>query len=532
MNRFAKINRALSVMLISGSVFLVGCAGMGPNGEKQAMVAGRPGVSGGCVAPNPAVASYFELIDTAPPELLELMTLFPKGGDIHNHLSGTIMPEDYISLGAKDGDCYDPTSYKITSPPCTSSTPALAQAGPADIQKLMASLSMYQFDYLDIQAGHDHFFATFGKFGTVSGANQGIMLAKLLQQAEADGVDYVETMMSFQSRAVSALAAKLQQKYPPTGPYYTDSRYFPEMYEFLMSAGLDHAVPTARMDIFGYQNIMNKTLGCGASEPDPACGVFYRFLAAANRNAALPKLYTQAALSFLLASVDDRVAGVNLVSGEDASTSMQDFAAQMEIFGFFHNKFPSVNIALHAGEITPCFVGQGNPALKDHITGSINAGAKRIGHGISFAYLDDKAKAEVVALMKNRDALVEILFASNAQILGVTGDEHPFTQYFREHGLPTAFSTDDEGVSYSNYTAEWLYAVLQYNLTYDELVELARFSLQYSFLPGDPLWVDVPAAKAVEQCNDILPGGVELTPLCRAFLQNSEKASMQWWYEA
>jgi adenosine deaminase len=83
-------------------------------------------------------------------------------------------------------------------------------------------------------------------------------------------------------------------------------------------------------------------------------------------------------------------------------------------------------------------------------------------------------KNDIVDSMRRNDVLVEILLTSNAQILGVTGNDHPFPQYFRERRLPVAFSTDDEGVSYRNYTTEWLYAALRYNLNYDELVTLAR----------------------------------------------------------
>jgi adenosine deaminase len=48
-----------------------------------------------------------------------------------------------------------------------------------------------------------------------------------------------------------------------------------------------------------------------------------------------------------------------------------------------------------------------------------------------------------------------------------------------------AFSTDDEGVSRSDLTLEYERAVLDYNLTYSDLREIVRNSLEYSFLPKD-----------------------------------------------
>jgi len=530
MAAWKRFKNGLLFLLLLGTALSAGCAGLATDG--QAPAAPAPVAQTGCTQANTAVKDYFALIGKTPPELVKWMTLFPKGGDIHNHLSGTVMPADYLAMGIAAGDCYDPQEYAITKPPCTAANPPLSQAGPADRQNLIDSMSMHGFPYPDIQSGHDHFFATFGKFGTVSGVNQGAMLAKLLQQGDADNVDYAETMMSFQSAAVTSLSDQLRQQFPLDGPYYKDSRYYPEMYKYLLSLGLTQAAALARVDLTGYVNQAQGILRCGAPGADPACAVSFRFLSEVNRNADLAKMFTQTALSFLLSSVDSRVVGVNLVSGEDLATSMQDFPSQMAIFGYYHQKFPQVNIALHGGEITPCFVGAGNPALKEHLTASIAAGAKRIGHGISFAFLDDQGAAEVVSLMRQQDVLVEVPMTSNAQILGITGNDHPFPRYFRTNRLPVAFATDDEGVSYTNYTVEWLYAAQQYRLTYDELVALGRFSLQYSFLPGAPLWQDVRAAKTVGQCGNLVPGSPNPPEPCRTFLQQSEKATKQWEHEA
>lgn len=505
----------------------------------------------GCDQANTAVADYFDLIretEKHQPELVEALRRFPKGADIHNHLSGTMMPEVYIALGKADGDCYGPdrtapAMYTIAaagpSGACTDGFKPLAPADAADRQKIIRSLSMYQFDYPDIQAGHDQFFATFGRFGAISGSpcNTAPMLARLLQQAHRDTVSYVETMLSFQSQAVNTLTNLLRQKYPDNAPFEKGDNYA-AMYDFLLSVGLKDAVAGAQNDITQYRNKTNALLRCGAAEKDPACGVSYAFLAAVNRNAArkdgspdIAKIFTQTAFSMLLASTDSRVAGVNLLSGEDAAVSMQSFATQMQIFGYFHRILPSANIALHAGELTPCFVGTGNPALKDHLTGSLQAGAKRIGHGVSFAFLSDTDKAEIAGLMRDKNALVEIMFTSNAQILGVTGDSHPFRQY-RRLGVPTAFSTDDEGVSHADYTGEWVYGFKRYGLTLADLKRLARESLQHSFISGDALWSDLAAEKTVDQCAGIALGRPDPPEPCRSFLAGNAKAREQWGYEA
>ncbi len=543
MKRSKSSGKGLLVFVLLAVAVFQGCAGPATEAGRQ-----LTGAVGTCSQPNSAVKEYFDLINTAKPEFVQVVRQFPKGGDIHNHLSGAIMPEDYIDMGSEDGDCYgpaadDPAQYAIKlyqDEPgnCGPGDRPLSRISALDRQKLVRSLSMYQFSYADIQAGHDQFFAAFGRFGAVSGAEgaKGKMLAKLLRQAQADSVSYVETMVSLQSDAVSMLAGQLRQRYPDPAAY-ADSRNYPAMFALLQSAGLQNAVTAAQGDITSSVQQMQAILGCGASAQDPACGVSCNFLAAANRNAAmdgkvdLAKIFAQTIFSFALADSDPRVVGVNLVSGEDLPVSMRNFTTEMQFFGFGHNIFPKVNIALHGGEITPCFVGAENPALRDHLAGSIAAGAKRLGHGISFAYLNDGQQAEVVDLMKNHNTLVEILFTSNAQILGVTGDEHPFPEYYRTYGIPLALSTDDGGVSHADYTTEWLYAIIKYDLRYDDVVRLARYSLQYSFLPGDPLWADVAEAKAAAPCADQAPGRSVASSSCAAFLQSSRKASAQWDYE-
>lgn len=533
-------SRYLRLPLLSLAIpLLVGCRAGAP-----APSAGVPAASAAqCSLPNTAVGDYTRVIDSAPADLVEMMKAFPKGGDIHNHLSGAIMPEDYIAMGTVDDDCYGPASdapamlairVRSTTGGCTSPDRPLTLIGSPD--QLVRSLSMYQFPYPSIQAGHDQFFATFGRFGAVSGSDgdKGKMLAKLLVQADADSVSYVETMMSFQSTAVTNLANQLRQQFPDPASFADVGKYS-AMYAVLLDHGLKSAVSDAGTDLTTYIKQMKATLGCESSPKNPGCAVTFRFLSEVNRNAAiqqspdLAKMFTQTAFSFLLTGSDPRVVGVNLVSGEDQPISMQSFPVQMQFFTYFHATFPTAKFALHGGELTPCFVGAGNPALLDHLTGSLKAGAKRLGHALSFGYLNDDQKAQVAGLLRDRNVLVEVPFTSNAQILGVAGDDHPFTQYFRKYGVATSFATDDEGVSHSNYTSEWVYAYKQYRLQYAEAVNLARSSLQYSFLPGSPLWLSVPRGQMAAPCAGQTPGSpVAPGSACSAFLQASAKASAQW----
>jgi adenosine deaminase len=56
--------------------------------------------------------------------------------------------------------------------------------------------------------------------------------------------------------------------------------------------------------------------------------------------------------------------------------------------------------------------------------------------------------------------------------------------------VPVTINTDDEGILRTNITMEYVRAVRSWGLSYREVKELARNSLEYSFLPGESLWQD------------------------------------------
>jgi adenosine deaminase len=178
-----------------------------------------------------------------------------------------------------------------------------------------------------------------------------------------------------------------------------------------------------------------------------------------------------------MTSRDARVVGLNMVQPEDDMVAMRDFSLHMRMIRALSELYPDVPVTLHAGELAPGLVPP--EGLRFHIRESVRvAGAKRIGHGVDIAHEDS-----AVALMKemaSKGVLVEIALTSNAGILGVSGAQHPLSLYL-EHGVPVALATDDEGVSRSDMTHEYLRAVQEQKLGYSQLKTMARNSLQYSF---------------------------------------------------
>jgi adenosine deaminase len=184
-----------------------------------------------------------------------------------------------------------------------------------------------------------------------------------------------------------------------------------------------------------------------------------------------------------------------------------------------------VHISLHAGELAPGLVPP--EGLRFHIRQAVELGhAERIGHGVDVMYEDDTPG--LLKELAQKHVMIEINLSSNEGILGIEGDDHPFPLYRAAH-VPVALSTDDEGVSRIEITHEYVRAALDYHLTYHDLKQIARTGLEHSFLPGESLWAapDVftnPAAP----CKSETLGQDNPSAGCKAFLDNSEKATAQW----
>ena len=95
--------------------------------------------------------------------------------------------------------------------------------------------------------------------------------------------------------------------------------------------------------------------------------------------------------------------------------------------------------------------------------------------------------------MAKNHIVVETNLTSNAELLNISGDDHPLPFYLQHH-VPVVLSTDDEGILRIDLTHEYQSAVERYALSYQTLKMLNRNSLTYSFLPGESLWADANAA--------------------------------------
>ncbi|MFD1106384.1 adenosine deaminase family protein [Sphingobium olei] len=457
-------------------------------------------------------AAYMDGIAASPPRLRLFLQAMPKGGDLHNHAGGANFAEDYLRWAASDGLCLMTDSYKLVEPPCDAPGRIPAAGLERDYPRYAAAIDAFSTRGFEAGtgdptvAGYDRFFSTFDRFGPAYSRHVGEVLTLARRQASADHVSYLE--LSSGSRVAGTLAAKFGS---------ADPGDLAALYARIAPL-LPDVVRQVTADYDGYDAEMAKADGCGGAMPTPACDVPMRYLFTALRTVPPAQVFAQLALAFATADVDPRFVGVNIAAPEHDPVAIRDYRLHMAMIAFLKARYPKVRLSLHAGELSLGLVPSRDLAFHIHDAVTV-AGANRIGHGIDISYETDAA-ALLQRMARDRIA-VEINLTSNAVILGVKGAAHPLSLY-REAGVPVVLSTDDEGVSRSDMTNEYLRAVVEQGLRYRDLKQIARDGLQYAFLEGPSLWQDRAGGPLVAAC------AAPDAPTCKAFLAASPKAERQW----
>nr|WP_321985650.1 adenosine deaminase [uncultured Lichenicoccus sp.] len=461
----------------------------------------------------------FDSLASQPARLRMLLREMPKGADLHNHLSGAIYAESYLGWASQAGLCLDAATHALGPAPCHPPMRPAAEAlahTPGLNEGEIDALSMRDFAPGPAdRSGHDHFFGTFGTFDAAGKGRAGEMLAEAANRAAADHVLYLEIMHYPLMRESAALGL--------SHPWHGED-FAHDLDE--IKPGLPALVREARIRTNEAEARMRTVLHCGTRQAQPGCLVRVRYLTQVLRAMPPAAVFAQMAYSYALVTDDPRFLGVNIVEPEDDPVALRDYDLHMRAFRYLSTVWPRVPLTLHAGELTEGLVPTAD--LQFHIRHAVEiAGAKRIGHGVDITYEDDAPG--LLAEMAQRHVAVEINLTSNAQILGVSGDEHPFEAY-RAAGVPLVLSTDDEGVERIDLTHEYLRATTTYHLHYADLKQLSRNSLTYSFLPGASLW-DPANGRLVGACTGTAPG-TQARGGCADFLAHDEKARVQWQLEA
>jgi adenosine deaminase len=482
----------------------------------------------GATTPDQRASKALERVRNNPLELRAFLEKMPKGADLHTHLAGAVYAETLIRDAAQDQLCVSRTTMTIipshgisrSMPPtavCDGNSVAAASAfeNPDLYNALVDAFSMRSFVPSSGVSGHDQFFATFTRFGNMGGrAHLSEWLDEVARRAASQNEQYLEIMHTPDSEEAIRLGREMGW-----------SGNLEATRKALLAKGLRRNIEIDRSEVEEGEKDRRRLERCSEKDPEPACNVQIRFLFQVLRGFPPERVFAQTLLAFEVASVDPNVAGINFVMPEDWYLSMSEYHRQMEMLNYLHSVYPAIHISLHAGELAPGLVPP--DGLKFHVREAVELGhAERIGHGVDVMY--EREPQQLLKEMAARHVMVEINLTSNDVILGIKGEHHPLPIYRAAH-VPVALSTDDEGVSRIDLTHEYERAVEDFGLHYEDLKNMARSSIDHSFLPGTRLWQQVDLfSKTAPACAGAPVGSENPPKACATLLKASEKAHQEW----
>ena len=482
-----------------------------------------------------AARAYNAAVHTGPLAVQAFLAEFPKGTDLHFHLSAGVYAETLIRVAAQDKVCIDPVKAefahdeqgKAMKEPCAPPfVPASALNGssltPSQQElydRIVDAFSMRNFVPTSGYSGHDQFFATFDRFGGLDKSHTGQWLDEITRRSDAENNQYLELMHTPAFGHAARIAHEIG--WDPD---------LVRMRQKLLDRGLRDEIAADRAEVKTAIDSRNGIQHCGTPEASTACRVQVRFIYQVLRAFAPEQVFAQTLLGFetveqAIEQGSDDWVGINFVQPEDDMVAMRDYSLHMRMVEYLHGLYPRVHITLHAGELAPGMVPP--EGLRFHIRQAVEVGhAERIGHGVDVMYEDHAAG--LMKEMASKHVMVETNLTSNDGILGIRGDMHPF-DYYRAAHVPVALSTDDQAVSRIDLTHEYVRAALEHHLSYEDLKQLARTGMEHSFLPGESLWASqdvfrLPAAA----CRGEVLGGSKPKPACKSLFEKSEKAAAQW----
>ncbi|WP_321331044.1 hypothetical protein [uncultured Bacteroides sp.] len=441
------------------------------------------------------VSEYFNKIKSNETSLNQFFMYMPKGGDIHNHLTGSVYAETYFKLAVEDKLWIDMHSGKLY--PTRNAAVKAEVINPLQLSASMNNLSNLRRKLLELwsmrnpQAGGSvlktsgDFFNAFDLFLAAAGSHLVELLHELKYRAACENVQYLEIM------AMSPRIGPVEiDRFFGNGTYDKDNRILGKAIlsnDGTLSDVLTilykkwHASGEMRKFTKQYIHYMD-SIDVNSNVADmpnaPVC--YYQTYAV--RNADPLKVFAQLYISFEACAdaSNTRFVGVNIISPEDGEQSIRFYRGHMAMFGFLKKMTPKdVKTSIHAGELT---IGLVKPEeLGFHIHEAVyTAMADRIGHGVDIAF--EKESVSLINELKRRNIPVEINLTSNETVLGLREDSHPFPIYYRA-GVPLIISTDDAGVLRTNLSEQYTLLILRYGLNYYDVKKLVRNSIVYSFAP-------------------------------------------------
>lgn len=474
------------------------------------------------LSPEQHTAIYLESIRSNPGELRAFFLAMPKGGDLHNHLTGAIYAESIIDLAIANGLCIDPVDYNLSCGPCNpgKTFPVSRAYEDADMYNRLIDEWSIRNSHVSNSTLRSHFFGIFQKISPAL-VDYGAMISEIRSRAAKEKVQYLEMMILLipQAKAANSLGRSLG---------WDDN--LTRLHSRLMASGLEGIAENISIEIERYHNESQDILRCGNTQADRRCGVEVRYQYCALRTLPMEEVFAQLSLAFEVAERCPLVVGVNLVGPEDDRVSRHDYSLHMKMVEFLHSIHPNVRIDLPAGELAQGMVPPED--LKFHMSEAIGLGnASRIGHGVTI--MEESCPQNILEKMARQGIAIEIMPVSSEALLGVKDKDLPLAIYASQ-GVPVVLGSDDPGILRTDLSEQFVLVAERYpGINYSQIKRFVRNSLEYSFLPGSSLWARRgDYAEIVPACAADTLGADEHSPECLACLDGSEKAAAQWKLES
>ena len=386
--------------------------------------------------------------------LYKFLYRMPKGGDIHHHLGGAMLPEmwwDIATDPSRNGGQTFYTRYRLS----TFELPASLKgwSGPNTIRWLTIDQKIY--DSLSVTLKSD-----FKPMQELSESEKKQWLSSVVLDSVDEGRNeffeyHWPRLGSLLSDVVitTELLVENMKRFGAEGVRYIE----------VMAGPWNKRMPDGTILS---SDEYNAYLLDRLNQPDALeTGVMVRFQSVVIRFREDAVEDVERHFEFLDAN-RSLWRGINMAGREDDNRGYP--SRFTDVYDNMLRKYPGIGISIHAGEAEK---------PDSYIFDTLRLGATRIGHGCNLI-----RDPQTMQLMRAADHLVEINLISNELLKYVPDlDKHPFPIYLRQ-GIPCCLNTDDRGMWSSNMTDEYFVAVERFNLSWKEINQLSENSLKHSFL--------------------------------------------------
>jgi len=406
-----------------------------------------------------SMAQLFEQVkrEASREDLYRFLYAMPKGGDIHHHFGGGMLPEMWWEVAtdkSRNGNQEFYTRYRISGYEQTSAN------FHRDSRNLMFWTTVSERTFLGLSKREQ---ADFKAMSALNEVEKGQWLSSVVLDTKFEGrtefFEYIWPRLNELLDSIEVMTEALvenMKRFAAEGVRYLEIQTGP--WGWKDGSGRELSADEANLAI-------KERL----SQPDAlATGVTVRFQGIVIRFLDRAEQSVERYYEFIDRNRDFWV-GLNMAGREDDN---RGYAARFtEVYDKMLRRYPGIGISIHAGEAEK---------RDTQIFDTLRLGATRIGHGINL-FRDE----ETMQLMRCGKFLVEINLISN-ELLGYVPDldQHPFPIYLRQ-GIPVCLNTDDRGMWHSNMTDEYFVAVERFNVSWGEMTQMGRHSLSYSFLAAD-----------------------------------------------